>query len=703
MPGAAKDVGIGADGAAWVIGTDLGIYRFEGSNWAMKPGGAAQIAAGPNGIVWVVNDGGAIYQAQVTTPPTAAPIIATVAPITTAAPVAVQSGPIVVSGTTTSIPVTGTVAVPGTTTTGTSITGGTLVVGGAGTSPTTGTASSPPPRVNDPNAPWKVFARGYTYEAQILQAIGFQRFKSLVFLNNAIPSASQLSPLEQAVAAIALSATESYFAPSPLAPDDAIVKVKNDAIARKAVITFIGMGISARVRTTATDAPTVALRQWAAEVFRLQQIATAKGVLDEYRRWNRDPCGYEGLPPTRCTGYSAAISAPRPPKELIQKNGLGVALAGVADEVASAAAIGFAAAGLGASAAALATGLGVTAIAATTVTAASGAVVTIPAVSTSLFAAFGGLASTATAVGSTATTTASASAAAGAIGGTSWAGVIAAPIAAAVAVVVVGTVEGFAVVEAARVEPMLKLKLGAAMNDTIVIQNELSSDAGRDFFMLSYEGVALKGFDIPPNTVDGEVRFFCQAGYVCRFKLAYSLNGVAKSEQTDNLSVGYEKTYAIPALATNIVASGDWWNGSSWQSLFTKSLPRPTYIGYTAYGTVFDPQYKDEYPEISNITAPANTLTFTQGGGYAATVLISYTQAGRQVNAVDESSVGIGWRKEVSIPADATNIRLYARTITGLAWEPRRTIIDYTWPVPPNVCIKVYGTTLDPTYNNECK
>jgi hypothetical protein len=29
------------------------------------------------------------------------------------------------------------------------------------------------------------------------------------------------------------------------------------------------------------------------------------------------------------------------------------------------------------------------------------------------------------------------------------------------------------------------------------------------------------------------------------------------------------------------------------------------------------------------------------------------------------------------------------------------TILDY--PSPPNECIKVYGTTLDPKYNNECR
>jgi hypothetical protein len=64
-------------------------------------------------------------------------------------------------------------------------------------------------------------------------------------------------------------------------------------------------------------------------------------------------------------------------------------------------------------------------------------------------------------------------AASGAIGAAGWAGVV-------------GTVEGFAVIEGMRVEPMMKmmkLKLGAAMSDTIVIENELTRQQDKDFFL----------------------------------------------------------------------------------------------------------------------------------------------------------------------------------------------------------------------------
>jgi hypothetical protein len=66
LPGAATDIGVGADGSVWVTGTNplpggFGIYRWDGSNWNEYPGGATQIAVGPDGTPWVVNDGGSIF------------------------------------------------------------------------------------------------------------------------------------------------------------------------------------------------------------------------------------------------------------------------------------------------------------------------------------------------------------------------------------------------------------------------------------------------------------------------------------------------------------------------------------------------------------------------------------------------------------------------------------------------------------------
>jgi len=67
LPGSATDIGVGANGAAWIIGTNptpggYGIYRWNGSDWAGMPGGAVRIDVDPQGNPWVVNNAGAIFQ-----------------------------------------------------------------------------------------------------------------------------------------------------------------------------------------------------------------------------------------------------------------------------------------------------------------------------------------------------------------------------------------------------------------------------------------------------------------------------------------------------------------------------------------------------------------------------------------------------------------------------------------------------------------
>ena len=67
LPGLANDIGIGANGAAWVIGTNatpggFGIWVLGQSGFTQVPGGAVRIAVGPDGQPWVVNRENAIYQ-----------------------------------------------------------------------------------------------------------------------------------------------------------------------------------------------------------------------------------------------------------------------------------------------------------------------------------------------------------------------------------------------------------------------------------------------------------------------------------------------------------------------------------------------------------------------------------------------------------------------------------------------------------------
>ena len=689
VPGQARDVGVGANGTVWVIGNNAegggyDIYRStnNGANWTKIPGSALRISVDPAGNAWVVNNTNNIFRydgTQLVQTPGGAKDIGVGA-----------DGAVWVIGADNAIyrwnGSNWTMKTGGASQIAAGPGGVVWVVNAGGEiyKAQEGAAAAPATVTLR-----QIFPRGQGYEAQILQALRYGMYGNQIFLGGQAPTASGLPALDQGFARLALAAAEAYYSSQPqVTPEQVMSQLRSsDQTARRAVIGYLGLLLTAKMFDTSRDPQTVALRQWATELYRNQRITAAKASLDQYLNWKNDPCGYEGRPAGECQTMANLFTTRTPPQDMIALKALGQVMSSQTQEVAAATTIAAGAVAMTAAGAALTAALGTVVAAGTGTAVASGAV--IGEVGTSLFAAFGG--SGTGAAGSAA-----------ALGG-AWAGVAAAPIAAAVMIVVVGTMEGMKVVEAARVEPMLKLKLGAAMTEDIVIENALSDPNAKDFFFLAYETAAANGFALPRNNVAGEVRFFDQAGYVSRFKLAYNLNGSPQSFSTQTLAVGHDETFAIPAAATNIVASGEWFDGINWKSLFTRNLSRPTFMGFTSYGTIFSPQVKDEYPEISNIIAKANELTVTQGGGYVAHIKVTYQQGGRAVTPADDGGASAGWRQVFTIPANATNIRLQAWTKTGLVWEPEKSIIDKTYPSPPNECIKVYGTTLDPKYNNECR
>jgi hypothetical protein len=65
--GCAKDIGVGANGAVWVIGCTVvdggfSIHKWTGSGWKRAPGAGVRIAVDPDGAPWVVNDEDKIYR-----------------------------------------------------------------------------------------------------------------------------------------------------------------------------------------------------------------------------------------------------------------------------------------------------------------------------------------------------------------------------------------------------------------------------------------------------------------------------------------------------------------------------------------------------------------------------------------------------------------------------------------------------------------
>lgn len=68
LPGLARDVGVGANGSLWVVGTNavpggFGVWRWDGkAAWQAVPGGGVRIDVDPQGNAWLVNDANQIWR-----------------------------------------------------------------------------------------------------------------------------------------------------------------------------------------------------------------------------------------------------------------------------------------------------------------------------------------------------------------------------------------------------------------------------------------------------------------------------------------------------------------------------------------------------------------------------------------------------------------------------------------------------------------
>lgn len=65
--GYASDIGAGADGSVWMLGTapvpgGRDIYSWNGDGWTPVPGAGVRIAVGPDGLPWLINEPGNVYQ-----------------------------------------------------------------------------------------------------------------------------------------------------------------------------------------------------------------------------------------------------------------------------------------------------------------------------------------------------------------------------------------------------------------------------------------------------------------------------------------------------------------------------------------------------------------------------------------------------------------------------------------------------------------
>lgn len=560
------------------------------------------------------------------------------------------------------------------------------------------------------NQPLK-FPRQQNWESKMCTALG---------IASVAPNYAGLTPFQKAIGTMGLDAAEVYFPANEqpnITPQQVIDKLQAginplsnfsrmessftgtvdmslaDMDLRDALIGLIIAQIVEKLKLNQNDAESIALRDWAIPVFRQMRVDVAIGTLKEYEIWKANPCAYSApgyQKPQSCHAaighipYNSMWQTEKPPSDLLLKAGLAYA-AGKNDKIVKGVSAGLASIGLVGGFLAAGTGIGVA-------IPASLSVKGFP-ILTSLFAAFGGN------FGASKATLA----AAAAIGPTSWAGVVAGPAAVIVAAAMIGISHGVAVIEAAQVEFKLRHAIATAMNEHINIANVI---ADANLISLLFIGIvksANDGWKAPSLTINGEVTFFCEAGYVAKFYLDYTLNGQRKSFNTGDLTVGFWRKYEIPAAATNIEVRGAMIAAGEHQ-IFKETLQRPTYISYKVYGTIFKQAWNNDWPRIvsGEISSKAGDLKFTHGAGFVARWQVTYDLLDKANQSIQSGDTSLGWKRTYNIPLDATNVRILVRGATGLAWEPWRTTYDKTFPSAPNLCLKIYGTTLNQQWNNDC-
>lgn len=94
-------------------------------------------------------------------------------------------------------------------------------------------------------------------------------------------------------------------------------------------------------------------------------------------------------------------------------------------------------------------------------------------------------------------------------------------------------------------------------------------------------------------------------------------------------------------------------------------------------------------------------IRFFNSGGYVAEVAMSYMHNGQLVSKKED--IALAKWVEWNIPVGSTSIAITAHSYTGLVWDPKKVIFVETWDKPQSKCFKLYNTTLDPKYNNNCQ
>lgn len=101
-------------------------------------------------------------------------------------------------------------------------------------------------------------------------------------------------------------------------------------------------------------------------------------------------------------------------------------------------------------------------------------------------------------------------------------------------------------------------------------------------------------------------------------------------------------------------------------------------------------------PIIAHMDAEVGgSILIRNEGGYVAHFEVTYTFNDKELTK-KSGNFTLGVNKEIAVPKGATDIRLKVQEEWFISsWS---TIFTETFSSPPDVCYKIYGTTLNPKY-----
>ena len=94
-------------------------------------------------------------------------------------------------------------------------------------------------------------------------------------------------------------------------------------------------------------------------------------------------------------------------------------------------------------------------------------------------------------------------------------------------------------------------------------------------------------------------------------------------------------------------------------------------------------------------------------GAYVARFRVSWLKTaddGRTLapDSWESGDTTASYRKTVELPGDAKQVKITAEEYTGLVWEKIREAMNVTESGPTNLCYRITGTTLNPSWDHDC-